>query len=115
MTMASVLRETLHTLRAWPIFAFYILVTLAVAGFNGVMVLLMMLEGDLPGAFGQMTHGTTEIHRTHDLTFGFLFVPAVVGMLVQLWRPALHGRSFRARTRTRSSRRCRGRLKGEAA
>lgn len=88
MTMASVLRETLHTLRAWPIFAFYILVTLGVAGFNGVMVFLMMLEVDLPGAFGQMTHGTTEIHRTHDLTFGFLFVPAVVGMLVQLGRPA---------------------------
>jgi hypothetical protein len=88
MTMRSVFRETLHTLRAWPIFAFYVLVTVGVAGFNGVMVFLMMLEVDLPGAFGQMTHGTTEIHRTHDLTFAFLFVPAVVGMLVQLWRPA---------------------------
>lgn len=88
MATKSVLGETIDTVRAWPIFAFYVLVTLAVAGFNGGMVFLMMLEVDLPGAFGQMTHGQTEAHRTHDLAFAFLFVPAVLGTLVQLWRPA---------------------------
>ena len=86
--MRSVRRETLDTLRAWPIFAFYVLVALGVTGFIGVMVFLMMLEVELPGAFGQMNHGTTALHRTHDLAFAFLFLPAVVGTLVQLWRPA---------------------------
>jgi hypothetical protein len=86
--MTSVLRDTLGLLRDSPIFAFYVLVALAVAGFNGTMVLLMMLDVDLPGGFGMMDHGTTEIHRTHDLTFAFLFVPGVVGLLVQLRRPA---------------------------
>lgn len=86
--MTPVHRETARSLRTSPIFAFYVLVALAVAGFNGTMVVLMMLEVPLPGNFGQMGHGTTEIHRTHDLTFAFLFVPAVVGLLVQLWRPA---------------------------
>lgn len=86
--MTSVLRETLQSLRASPVFAFYVLVTLGLAAFNGWMVLLMWLGVPLPGAFGQMTHGTTELHRTHDLTFAFLFVPAIVGLVVQLWRPA---------------------------
>lgn len=86
--MTSVLRETRQSLRASPVFAFYVLVTLGLAAFNGWMVFLMWLGVPLPGAFGQMTHGTSELHRTHDLTFAFLFVPAIVGLLVQLWRPA---------------------------
>lgn len=86
--MTSVLRETLRSLRASPVFAFYVLVALGLAAFNGWMVFLMWLGVPLPGGFGQMTHGTMEVHRTHDLTFAFLFVPAIVGLLVQLWRPA---------------------------
>jgi hypothetical protein len=86
--MTSVLRETLRSLRASPVFAFYVLVALGLAGFNGGMVVLMNLPVDLPGGFGMMTHFTTELHRTHDLTFSFLFVPAALGLLVQLWRPA---------------------------
>lgn len=82
------LRDIVHTLRASPLFALALLLTLAAAGFNGLMVSLMMLELDLPGAFGQMTHFTEERHRTHDLTFGFLFVPAVVGILAQFRRPS---------------------------
>lgn len=82
------LREMLGLLRASPGFALAVLVTLVAAGFNGLMVFLMMLEVDLPGAFGQMTHFQEPGHRVHDLTFGFLFVPAVVGILAQLRRPA---------------------------
>jgi peptidoglycan/LPS O-acetylase OafA/YrhL len=52
------------------------------------MVFLMMLEVDLPGAFGQMTHFQEPHHRIHDLTFGFLFIPAIVGILAQVRRPA---------------------------
>lgn len=86
--MTSVLRETRHSLRASPIFAFYVLLALGLAAFNGWMVFLMWLGVPLPGGFGQMTHGTIEAHRIHDLTFAYLFVPAIAGMLVQLWRPA---------------------------
>ncbi|MBI2297454.1 MAG: hypothetical protein HYU66_00635, partial [Armatimonadetes bacterium] len=35
-----------------------------------------------------MAHFTEAHHRVHDLTFGFLFLPAMVGMLAQLRRPA---------------------------
>lgn len=86
--MMPVLREVRHSLRASPIFAFYVLVTLGLAAFNGWMVFLMWLGVPLPGGFGLMTHGTIEDHRTHDLTFAYLFVPAIAGLGVQLWRPA---------------------------
>ncbi|HEX9887991.1 MAG TPA: hypothetical protein VGA69_00815 [Nitriliruptorales bacterium] len=81
------LREMLGLLRASPGFVAAVLVTLVAAGFNGLMVFLMMLEIDLPGAFGRMTHFQEPRHRVHDLTFGFLFVPGVVGILAQLRRP----------------------------
>jgi hypothetical protein len=48
------------------------------------MVFLMQLQ---PGFMG-MAHGTEPHHRTHDLTYGFLFSTAVVGMLAQLRRPS---------------------------
>lgn len=78
------------SLRASPVFALAVLVTLGLAGFNSLMVGLMALRLDflLPGPFAQMTHFTEAHHRTHDLTFGFIFVPAVVGMLAQLRRPS---------------------------
>jgi hypothetical protein len=86
--MLHALREMLGLLRASPGFAAAVLVALVAAGFNGLMVFLMMLEVDLPGAFGRMTHFQQPGHRVHDLTFGFLFLPAVAGILAQLRRPA---------------------------
>ena len=76
-----------RSLRASPLFGLALLLSLAAAGFNGLMVFLMMLEVDLPGAFGQMTHFQEPHHRIHDLTFGFLFIPAIVGILAQARRP----------------------------
>lgn len=80
----------MHSLRASPVFALALLITLGLAGFNALLVGLMALRLNflLPGPFAQMTHFTEAIHRTHDLTFGFIFVPAVVGTLAQLRRPS---------------------------
>jgi len=85
-----VLRETSRTLRASPVFGFYVLVTLAVAGYIGLMVGQMALGIDvfLPGLFRAMTHGTTESHRVHDFTYGLLVITGVVGILAQLRRPS---------------------------
>lgn len=81
------IRDGGRSLRASPLFGLALLLTLVAAGFNGLMVLLMMLEVDLPGAFGQMAHFQEPHHRIHDLTFGFLFIPAIVGILAQVRRP----------------------------
>jgi hypothetical protein len=88
--MQPFLLETRRSLRTSPIFAFYVLATLAVAGFIGLMVGQMALGLDifLPGLFGQLTHGTTESHRVHDLTYGFLITAGLVGILAQLRRPS---------------------------
>lgn len=87
---AHVLGDTLRSLRARPVFAFYVVVTLAVAGYIGLMVGQMALGLDLflPGLFGQMAHGTTESHRVHDITYGLLVTTTVVGILAQLRRPS---------------------------
>jgi hypothetical protein len=84
------LRDTLQTVRTSPGFTLALVVTLLAAAFNGLMVLLMALrlEALLPGAFAEMGHFTEPHHRTHDLTFGFLFVPSVAGLLAQSRRPA---------------------------
>src|SRR5262249_32265882 len=76
--------EPAHALRASPVFALAVLVTLGLAGLNGLMVLLMQLQ---PGFMG-MAHFSQEYHRVHDLTFSFVFLPAIVGMLAQLRRPS---------------------------
>lgn len=81
------IRDVGPSLRASPLFILALLLTLLAAGFNGLMVFLMMLEVDLPGAFSQMTHFQEPHHRIHDLTFGFLFIPAIVGILAQFRRP----------------------------
>lgn len=84
------LRDTLQTVRTSPGFTLALVITLVAAAFNGLMVLLMALrlESLLPGAFAQMAHFTEPHHRTHDLTFAFLFVPALVGVLAQFRRPS---------------------------
>jgi uncharacterized membrane protein len=86
--LITVIREIVGTLRASPLFALALLVTIATAAFNGVMVSLMVLEIDLPGPFSQMTHFQEPGHRVHDLTFAFIFLPAVVGILAQFRRPS---------------------------
>ncbi len=77
MTLA--LRDVLHSLRASPIFAFYVLATLVAAGVIG---LITFDVNDLG-----MTHFGESSHRTHDLTYGLLFTTLVVGVLAQLRRP----------------------------
>jgi hypothetical protein len=88
--MMHVLRDTIQSLRASPLFALFVLVTLTLVGLIGLMVALMALRLNslLPGSFAQMGHFTEPHHRVHDLTFGFLYVPAVVGIVAQLRRPA---------------------------
>ncbi|HEX9765276.1 MAG TPA: hypothetical protein VGA36_00835 [Nitriliruptorales bacterium] len=88
--MQPMLRETHASLRDWPVFAFYALLTLGYAAFIGVMFAQMALELDvfLPGQFGQMQHGAVGSHRVHDVTFGLLVTTMVVGVLAQLRRPA---------------------------
>lgn len=70
-------------------FVIAVVLTLAAAGFNGLMVALMALrlEELLPGAFARMGHFTQAHHRMHDLMFALLFVPAVLGLLAQFRRP----------------------------
>jgi plastocyanin len=82
--MIGVLREVTQSLRASPVFALYVLVTLALAGVFGLMVLLMQVQ---PGFMG-MAHFTDPSHRTHELTYSFLVGVAVVGLLAQLRRPS---------------------------
>lgn len=87
--MAAV-RQTLRSARAAPAFAVMVTLTLAAAGFNGLMVALMALRLDalLPGPFAQMGHFTDPHHRTHDLTFALLFLPSILGLVAQYRRPA---------------------------
>jgi hypothetical protein len=90
LQMQPLLRETQRSLRAWPVFALYALVTLGYAAFIGLMFAQMALELDvfLPGQFGQMQHGAVGAHRVHDVTYGLLVTTLVVGVLAQLRRPA---------------------------
>lgn len=73
----------MRSFRASSVFALAVLVTFGLAGLNGLMVLMMQLQ---PGFLG-MAHFTNPSHRIHDLTFSFLFIPTIVGMLAQLRRP----------------------------
>lgn len=88
--LMDTVRETSGTARTSPAFVVALGLTLAAAGFNALMVGLMALRLDalLPGPFAQMGHFTEPHHRTHDLTFGFLFLPSVLGLVAQFRRPA---------------------------
>jgi hypothetical protein len=91
--MQPVLRETQRSLRASPVFALYLLMTLGYAAFIGLMVAQMTWRLDifLPGGFGQMVHGASGPHRVHDLAFAFLMTTGVVGVVAQLRRPSKNG------------------------
>jgi hypothetical protein len=81
--MRSLFRDVRQSLRTAPIFAAYLLATLGIAGLIGLMTLVMTLR---PGFLG-MAHFTEPHHRIHDLTYGLIFLTAVVGILAQLRRP----------------------------
>lgn len=80
--MTSVLREVLQLFRTSPIFGLFALLTLAVSGVIGLITFDVIDMG--------MTHFGEQQHRVHDLTFGFLFTTAAVGIAAQLRRPASH-------------------------
>lgn len=80
------LREMLHSFRASPGFALALVITLAAAAFNGLAVFAPALIGGVID-MSQM-HFVGADHRIHDLTFGFLFAPAVIGVLAQFRRPS---------------------------
>lgn len=80
------LREMLRLLRASPGFVLALLITLAAAAFKGLAVFAPALIGGVID-MSQM-HFVGAEHRTHDLTFGILFAPAVIGILAQFRRPS---------------------------
>jgi len=72
-------RDMQRSLRSSPIFTFYVLVTLGVAGIIGLITFDFIDLG--------MAHFGEASHRTHDVTYGMLFTTGVVGILAQLRRP----------------------------
>lgn len=78
--MTPLLRDVLLTVRGWPIFAFYAVCTLVVATIIGLITVDVIDLG--------MQHFGEESHRTHDVAYGGLFTTLVLGVLVQLRRPA---------------------------
>jgi hypothetical protein len=72
------------------VFALVVLVTLALVGLIGVVLVQPNL---IAGLLGQKTaghisgHFRDPHHRVHDLSFGFVFGTSVVGMLSQLRAP----------------------------
>jgi hypothetical protein len=77
-------RQAKRSFRASPGFSLAVLVTLGLAGLIGLMTFLMSVLGGFLG----MAHFTEPHHRIHDLTYGFLFTTAVVGLLAQILRPS---------------------------
>jgi hypothetical protein len=80
------LREMMQSLRASPVFALVVLVTLGFLGYLGVFIIGGLLG--LNAAAQTMGHFSALDHRIHDLTYAFLFGTAVVGLLVQLRTPS---------------------------
>lgn len=66
------------------VFFSVVLLTIALGGLFGGMVLMMNVR---PGFMG-MAHFTEQHHRIHDLTFALLNATIVVGMIAQLRMPA---------------------------
>lgn len=77
--MTSLVREVRQLLRASPIFGGFALLTLAITGVIGLITFDVIDMG--------MTHFGEQQHRVHDLTFGFLFTTAAIGIAAQLRRP----------------------------
>lgn len=75
----DVVREVLRSFQASPVFAFYVMGTLGVAGLIGLITFDIIDLG--------MSHFGDPSHRAHDVTYGFLFMTGVVGVVAQLRRP----------------------------
>lgn len=73
-------------LRGRPGFVAWLALTLAAATFNGLAVFQPALIGGIIDM--SEVHFVGAHHRVHDVTFGFLFVPTVVGVLAQLRGPS---------------------------
>jgi hypothetical protein len=72
-------------------FTLVVLATLGLVGFIGVVLVRpSLIAGFLgPETAGHISgHFREPHHRVHDLTFGFVFGTAAVGMLAQLWKPS---------------------------
>lgn len=78
--------ETVHALRASPVFSVVVLVALGLFGFLGVVVISGLLG--LNTAAQAMGHFSSLGHRIHDLTFAFVFGTAAVGLVAQLVSPS---------------------------
>jgi hypothetical protein len=83
LSMTTLPRDVLRSLRASPVFAFYELVVLVVAG----IIAVITFKPEWLGLEGFGHFGDPE-HRVHDFTYGFIFTTAIVGILTQLRRPA---------------------------
>lgn len=77
--MTTIGRDIACTIRTWPIFSFYITVTLATATVIGLITANIIDLG--------MAHFGEVAHRTHDVAYGALFTTLVAGVAVQLRRP----------------------------
>ncbi|MGH9133725.1 MAG: hypothetical protein ACRDZZ_07295 [Ilumatobacteraceae bacterium] len=77
--MTTIVRDVIRTVRAWPIFAFYIAATLIVATIIGLITVNIIDLG--------MQHFGEAAHRSHDVAYGALFTTLVVGVVVQLRHP----------------------------
>ncbi len=78
--MTGTLREVARTARAAPIFAFYVVATMVVATTIGLITVNVIDLG--------MEHFGEPSHRIHDVAYGALFTTLVIGVIVQLRRPA---------------------------
>ena len=76
----------MHSLRSSPVFSLIVVVTLALFGFLGAVVISGLLG--LNAAAQAMGHFSTLSHRIHDLTFAFVFGTAAVGLAAQLLYPS---------------------------
>jgi hypothetical protein len=83
LRMTTLPRDVVRSLRASPIFAFYVLIVLVVAG----IIAVITFKPEWLGLEGFGHFGESE-HRVHDLTYGFIFTTAIVGILAQLRRPS---------------------------
>jgi hypothetical protein len=85
------LQDVRRSLRDSPVFGFYALLALAIGSYIGVIVFLMNAAPDvLPGGLARMSHFGDELHRVHDLAYGFVFVTSLLGILAQLRRPVVN-------------------------
>jgi hypothetical protein len=81
----------MRSVRASPLFSVVVLITLGLFGFVGVLLVQPNLIAGLLGhdMAGHISgHFRFLHHRVHDLTFGFVFGTAIVGLLAQLRAPS---------------------------